>query len=102
VDGTLPPAVIGSALPPNDYQRHGITALYLAAQLQVAKAGPVIFRLTGAPGALVWIDGKPQKQSGTLAVELASGSHTVTVRVDPMKLPTGLRLESSTGTFATD
>jgi putative heme-binding domain-containing protein len=101
VDGTIPPAAINSVLPPNDYQRHGITALYLAAQLQVTKAGPVTLRLTGAPTAPIWINGKPQNPGAAITAELPSGTHTIVVRVEPKKLPDALRLESSTGTFAT-
>jgi putative heme-binding domain-containing protein len=102
VDGTLPPAAINAALPPNDYQRHGITALYLAAQLQLAKAGPITLKLAGAPTVPIWIDGKPQKPGAVLTADLAGGSHTIVVRVEPKQLPESIRLESTTGTFTTN
>jgi hypothetical protein len=102
VNGTIPSLAIKEAFPANDYQRHGITALYLAAQLQTANNGPVKFKLDGGPVAAVWIDGKPQASGTEVSAELASGTHTIVVRVDPKKLPDSLRLESSAGTFATN
>jgi putative membrane-bound dehydrogenase-like protein len=102
VNGTIPPLAIKEVLPPNDYQRHGITALYLAAQLQTANNGPVTFKLDGGPVTAIWIDGKPQIPGASFNSQLAGGTHTIVVRVDPKKLPEGLRLESSAGTFVTN
>lgn len=102
VDGTITPAGFREALPPNEYQRQSVTALYLAAQLQLPNAGVVTFKVAGASGAPIWIDGKPQKSGDTITADLASGNHTVVIRVDPKKLPEKLRLESSVGTFATN
>jgi putative heme-binding domain-containing protein len=102
VNGTVPPLAIKEAFPANDYQRHGITALYLAAQLQTANNGLVKFKLDGGPVTAVWIDGKPQTPGAELSAELAGGNHTVVVRVDPKRLPDSLRLESSAGTFVTN
>jgi putative heme-binding domain-containing protein len=102
VNGTIPSLAIKEAFPANDYQRHGVTALYLAAQLQTANSGPVQFRLAGGPVTAVWIDGKPQTPGAEFSAQLAGGTHTIVVRVDPKKLPESLRLESSAGTFATN
>ena len=49
-----------------------------------------------------WIDGKLQKTGAELSAELASGSHTIVLRVDPKNLPASVRLESSAGTFVTN
>jgi putative membrane-bound dehydrogenase-like protein len=102
VNGSLPLAAIHEALPPNDYQRHGITALYAGTQLQVAKAGTVGFKLTGASNPSVWIDGKAQSPTAEFNAALTSGTHTIVVRLDPKKLPEAIRLESSDGTFVTN
>jgi hypothetical protein len=102
VNGAIPPLAIQEALPPNDYQRHGITALYLAAQLQTPTDGLVKFKLEGNPVAAVWIDGKAQPAGIEFGAGLTAGTHTIVVRVDPKKLPETLRLVSSTGTFATN
>jgi putative membrane-bound dehydrogenase-like protein len=102
VNGAIPSLAIKEALPPNDYQRHGITALYVAAQLQTANSGPVKFKLDGGPVAAVWIDGKPQTPAAEFSAQLASGTHTIVVRVEPRKLPETLRLESDNGTFVTN
>jgi putative membrane-bound dehydrogenase-like protein len=100
VNGVIPPLAIKEALPPNDYQRHGITALYLAAQLQTANSELVKFKLDGGPVTAVWINGKPRQAGGDFSAQLGGGAHTIVVRVDPKKLPESLRLESSAGTFA--
>ena len=102
VNGTVPSLAIKEAFPANDYQRHGITALYLAAQLQTENSGQVKLKLGGGPIAAVWIDGKPQSPGAELSAQLAGGTHTIVVRVDPKKLPESLRLESSAGTFMTN
>jgi putative heme-binding domain-containing protein len=102
VNGTIPSLAIKEAFPANDYQRHGITALYLAAQLQTGNSGPVKLKLDGGPVAALWIDGKPQASGAELSAQLAGGTHTIVVRIDPKRLPESLRLESSTGTFVTN
>ena len=40
-----------------------------------------------------------QSPGAELSAQLAGGTHTIVVRVDPKKLPESLRLESSAGTF---
>jgi len=102
VNGVIPSLAIKEALPPNDYQRHGITALYLAAQLQIVNSSPVKFKLDGSSIAAVWVDGKSQERGNEIEAHLIGGTHTIVVRVDPRNLPEGLRLESSAGTFVTN
>jgi putative heme-binding domain-containing protein len=102
VNGTLPVAAIHEVLPPNDYQRHGITALYAGTQLQVTKAGTISFKLAGALNPSVWIDGNAQSPATEFNAALPSGTHTIVVRLDPKKLPEAIRLESSDGTFVTN
>jgi putative heme-binding domain-containing protein len=77
----------------------GVVGLYAATQLQVAKAGPVSLKFSGAANAPVWIDGKPATGGSEVSPNLAAGIHTIVVRLDPKKLPDHLRLESSDGTF---
>lgn len=100
VDGHLPANRITEGAVPGKYL--GLIGLYAAAQLQIANSGPVTLRFTGAAGATIWIDGKPQESRAELRVELASGIHPIVVRLDPKKLPSSLRLDSSEGTFITN
>jgi len=102
VDGHLPAAAINDALPPNDYARHGITALYAAARLEVAKAGPAALKLTAPADTALWLDGNPQKYAPELTVDLTTGPHTLLLRLDPKNLPSALRLETTEGAFSTN
>ena len=102
VNGAVPTRAIQEALPPNDYQRHGVTALYLAAQLQTPGTGVVKFKVEGSPVVAAWIDGKLQTAGAEFSSELSSGTHSIVVRFDPKKLPENFRLESSAGTFVTN
>ncbi len=102
VNGAIPTLAIQEALPPNDYQRHGVTAIYLAAQLETPSAGTVKVKVEGGPIVSAWIDGKLQKAGAEFGTELAAGTHTVVLRVDPKNLPASVRLESSAGTFMTN
>ncbi len=99
VDGRFPGTRFQDVFPHNDYSRHGVTAFYAAAQLQLARAGKVTLKLTGADTAPLWIDGKPQKPGAEQTIELGAGTHTVTVRIDPKSPPAALRVEASDGTF---
>ena len=99
VDGRFPGTRFQDVFPNNDYSRHGVTAFYAAAQLQLARAGKVTLKLTGADTAPLWIDGKPQKPGAEQTIELGAGTHTVTVRIDPKSPPAALRVEASDGTF---
>jgi hypothetical protein len=67
--------------------------------LQLPDAGKVSLKFNGPADAAIWVDGKPVKSAPDLPLELSSGTHVITIRLDPKKLPEGLRLESSAGTF---
>ena len=99
VDGRFPGTRFQDVFPHNDYSRHGVTAFYAAAQLQLDRAGKITFKLTGADTAPLWINGKPQKSGAEQTIELGAGTHTVTVRIDPKSPPAALRVEASDGTF---
>jgi putative heme-binding domain-containing protein len=101
VDGRLPAARFAEALPPNEHARHGITAFYAAAKLELPGATSVKLSLAGASAAPVWIDGNPQKSGEQITANLSAGTHTIVIRLDPKQLPEALRLEASAGTFAT-
>lgn len=77
----------------------GVVGVYAAAQLEMAKAGPVRLKFSGVTNATVWIDGQPVKPGSELSSDLTPGTHTIVVRLDPKRLPENLRLESSEGTF---
>ncbi len=102
VDGHLPADRIIEGAVPGKYL--GLIGLYAAAQFQIANPGSVTLKLTGASGSTIWIDGKPQESRNRdeLRVDLTSGNHTLVVRLNPKKLPSSLRLESTEGTFGTN
>jgi hypothetical protein len=63
----------------------------------VSRAGAVAFKLSGADGAPMWVDGHPLH--GTAAPELEAGPHTVIVKLDSRRMPDALRLESTDAVF---
>ncbi len=99
VDGRFPGPRFQDVFPHNDYSRHGVTAFYAAARLQLDRPGNVTFTITGADTTPIWIDGKPQKSGAEHTVEFMAGTHTITVRIDPKSPPAALRIESSAGSF---
>ena len=87
VDGSLPlyEAVKAS----------GGRVVYLQGQLDVSAAGPITVTVDSADGAQFWVDAQPGPGgSPPLSLPLATGRHSITVRVDTAarKLPT-LRVE---------
>jgi putative heme-binding domain-containing protein len=77
----------------------GLIAVYGGTKLQVPKAGPVRLELEGLENANVWVAGKPIPAGKQATVDLPAGTHVVTVRLDPKKLPEYLRIGSPDGTF---
>jgi len=100
VDGRLMREDIQSVMRQNKYA--GLVGIFLGAKFQVATAGSARFKLSEAPGASVWIDGKPVNANPEFNAELAGGAHTVILRLEPAKLPEHVRLESSDATFLTN
>jgi putative heme-binding domain-containing protein len=98
VDGRLPKVELKESL--HSVQARIPQAVFAAAQLQVAKAGPVRLQWTGATDSPLWIDGKPIDRNSSL--DLPAGAHTIIVKLDAQKLPDSLRLESPDGTFLTN
>jgi adenylylsulfate kinase-like enzyme len=85
-----------------EVKRRDPRAIYAAARFEVAKAGAISFKLEGPDAALVWVDGKRVDGCATFKPDLAVGKHTVVVRLEAMKLPETMRLESSDATFLTN
>lgn len=100
VDGRLPGTrILENAAPP--HRIVGVVGIYAATRLQLSQAGTVELKFSEAPQQ-VWIDGKPVKAGTSLRADLAGGTHTVAVRLDPKKLPENLRLETNAGIFPAD
>jgi putative heme-binding domain-containing protein len=100
VDGRLPGSrIIESAAPA--HRIVGVVGIYAAARLQIAQAGPVELKFSRTPEAL-WVDGKPERAGAAVPVELATGTHSIVVRLDPKKLPEELKLESNGGNWVTE
>jgi len=100
VDGRLMREDIQNVMRQNKYA--GLVGIFLGAKFQVATAGAARFKLSEAPGASVWIDGKPINANPEFNAQLAGGAHTVILRFEPAKLPEQVRLESSDATFLTN
>ena len=78
-----------------------VTVVWCVLAATVGSAHAALPRQSGAlTGIVVDASGAPVA-GAAITAELASGTHTIVVRVEPKKLPESLRLESSTGTFAT-
>ena len=97
VDGRLMRDDIQATMKLNKYA--GLVGIFLGAKFQVANAGTVHFKLSNAPGSVVWIDATPAGGNSELSAQLAAGAHTVVLRFEPNKLPEHVRLESADATF---
>ncbi len=72
---------------------------FAATRFQTAKAGPVKLVLNGLNSPKAWLDGKPVGGNTEMSAELAAGTHTFIVKLDPSQLPNQIRLETADGTF---
>jgi putative heme-binding domain-containing protein len=100
VDGRLMREDIQNTMKQNRYA--GLVGIFLGAKFQVATGGAVHFKLSGATGASVWIDGGPINVNPEFNAQLAGGPHSIVLRFDPVKLPEHVRIESSDVTFLTN
>ncbi len=62
-------------------------------QLDVTTAGKVKLVLNESAGLTIWIDGNPIEPASSLALDLATGVHTVTLTVESSKRTKPLRVE---------
>ena len=56
-------------------------------------------RLEGVNSPKAWLDGKPVGGNTEMAADLAAGTHTFVVKLDPTQLADQIRLETSGGSF---
>ena len=70
----------------------GKLSVAAATEILQATAGPVRFRLN-TPNAEVWVDGKLLGTGPEVRGEVGAGRHRVIVKLDPRKMPDGLRLD---------
>ena len=80
----------------------GLVGIFLGAKFQTATGGAAHFKLSDAPGASVWIDGKPVAANAEFSAQLTGGAHTLILSFEPTKLPEHIRLESGDATFLTN
>src|SRR5438105_3913590 len=85
VDGRITRAMLREGAQASRYA--GVTGIYAATQFQVPKSGAVQLTLTSTPHLALWIDGKPIHSKSAIATELAAGTHTFVIKLDPEKLP---------------
>ncbi len=100
VDGRLPASEMRTAL--NVGQYVGLVGLFAGTEFQVTKPGEIHFKISDAPGVVVWIDGKSLGVSNPIATTLLAGTHTIILKLDHKNLPEFLRLESPDATFLTE
>jgi putative heme-binding domain-containing protein len=76
----------------------GGTVLYLQGEIDVSAAGPVVFHLDSAEGVRAWLDDKPMPTEAIFTVDLTSGRHALTLRVDTAaRSSSQVRVEVSRG-----
>jgi len=76
-------ALVGGGLPMADLAAltEGKVA-YAQGEITVSAAGPIAFRINSAAGLAAWLDGEPLPAGEAPTVEVAEGTHKLTVRVD--------------------
>ncbi|MGZ8939161.1 MAG: HEAT repeat domain-containing protein, partial [Limisphaerales bacterium] len=77
-------------------------AVYAKARFEVPKSGRVRLQLPKLTKAIVWIDGKPIEAREEIALDLASGEHTLAVKLDAKALPEHLKVSTPDGTFVSN
>jgi putative heme-binding domain-containing protein len=97
VDGRLRRDDVESAMKQNKYA--GLIGIFLGAKFELANAGLAHFKLSDAPGASAWVDGRPVDGNPELSAQLTAGTHSIVLRFAPAKLPEHVRLESADATF---
>ena len=78
------------------------THVYLRTNIELAGDRKVTMSVSGADTADFWIDGNQIDGKTIFTSNLASGKHTVLIRLQAMNLPTSFRLVSRDVTFATE
>jgi len=97
VNGTLPRSVVNELTQGQAWtSRLGI---YAATEATTPAAGPVRFQLTAGDDAELWVDGRRIGGAGTSSAELPAGTHRILVKLDPRRIPEGVRLESPDAAF---
>lgn len=76
-------------------------AVVAATEVRLAEAGAVRFRLSTADAEL-WVAGRLLGTGREVVGELPAGRHRVIVRLDPRRMPDGLRLEGEGVSFVLD
>jgi hypothetical protein len=66
---------------------------YVRSEIEVTTGGKVQLRFNSPAGLSVWIDGKPVKAEAELVAELATGRHTIAIRIDREARTDDLRME---------
>jgi putative heme-binding domain-containing protein len=100
VDGRLVKKELTSALA--ELKHRDPSAVYAAAQFEVAKTGPVFLKLDGPAAAQLWVDGKPVPGAREFHPELTTGRHQAVIKLDAKTLPEALKLESDDVTFVAE
>jgi putative heme-binding domain-containing protein len=98
-------ATVDGRLPKQDLEAQFLSAsnhlgaIYATTQFQVSNGGRVKLKLEAPAKTEVWIDGKAVEGTAEISAELAAGTRTIVVRLNPRDLSQPLRLESNDGTF---
>lgn len=97
VDGRLPKAELEKVLKKVHYRDPD--AIYAKTRFEVANSGPVRLQMPQLQNAIVWVDGQPVEAKSEIVVNLASGPHTIAVKLSAKSLPEHLSAATSDGTF---
>ena len=60
----------------------GPSVLYLQGEVNVTSGGEVLIRVQSTEPTLTWVDAEPFESSPEIQTNLASGRHTLTVRIE--------------------
>lgn len=97
VNGRLTRAVMESTL--RQVQYRDPDAVYLKTRFEVPKSGRVRLEFPELQNALIWIDGKPVRTGRIVEANLASGPHTLAIKLNAKSLPEYLLVSTPDATF---
>jgi putative heme-binding domain-containing protein len=77
-------AMVNGTLPLAELRTEGVpSVLYLQGEVNVTTGGDVLVRVQSTERALSWIDAEPFESAREIKTGLATGRHTITVRIEP-------------------
>lgn len=97
VDGRIPRSELEK--PIKRFHYRDPDAVYIAAQLEMPKAGLLKLKIEGVDKAPVWVDGKLAGYSPAIETSTRAGAQTVVIKIKASALPESVRLSTDDATF---